>query len=94
MIWGRAKLGDFASTDKAEIHQEVILQRRLELAFENERWFDIKRQPNYAEIINEFINYEGTPEGISWSDQYLLYPIPILEIAKVGSDVLTQNPGY
>ncbi|MCK5370085.1 MAG: RagB/SusD family nutrient uptake outer membrane protein, partial [Cyclobacteriaceae bacterium] len=94
MIRSRAKLLDFSSTDKAEIHQEVILQRRLELAFENERWFDIKRQPNYVEIINEFIYYTGTPEGISWNDTYLLYPIPILEISKVGPDILTQNPGY
>ena len=94
MIRNRAELSDFSSGDQAEIHEEVLLQRRLELAFENERWFDIKRQPNYAEIINEFINYGGTPEGISWNDQYLLFPIPILEIKKVGSDVLTQNPGY
>lgn len=94
IIRNRAGLGDFSSGDQAEIHEEVLLQRRLELAFENERWFDIKRQPNYAVIINEFINYEGTPEGISWNDQYLLFPIPILEIKKVGSDVLTQNPGY
>jgi hypothetical protein len=94
LIRSRAKLLDFASADKAVIHQEVILQRRLELAFENERWFDMKRQANYTEIINEFINYTGTPEGISWNDTYLLYPIPILEISKVGSDVLTQNPGY
>lgn len=94
MIRNRAKLLDFSSADKAEIHQEVILQRRLELAFENERWFDMKRQPNYAEIIDEFINYTGTPEGISWNDTYLLYPIPILEISKVGPEILSQNPGY
>lgn len=94
MIRIRAKLLDFASADKAAIHQEVMLQRRLELAFENERWFDIKRQANYAQIINDFINYTGIPEGISWSDQYLLFPIPILEIAKVGADVLSQNPEY
>ena len=94
MIRNRAGLADFSSTDKGTIHEEVMLQRRLELAFENERWFDIKRSGRHADIINEFINYTGTPEGISWNDQYLLYPIPILEIAKVGDDVLSQNPGY
>jgi len=90
----RAGLPDFASGDQAAIHDEVMLQRRLELAFENERWFDIKRSGKHGELLDAFINYLGPPEGISWNDQYLLSPIPILEIKKVGEDVLVQNDGY
>lgn len=93
MIRSRAGLADFASTDQAAIHEEVYMQRRLELAFEQERWFDIIRSGKATEILTEFINYVGTPKYV-FTDKNLLFPIPEIEIEKVGSDILSQNPGY
>ena len=90
MIRSRAGLADFVSADQAAIHDEVYLQRRLELAFENERWFDIIRSGKASQILGDFT--AGT--AYSFSDTYLLFPIPAIEIGKVGSDVMTQNSGY
>lgn len=89
-IRNRAGLPDFVSSDQNAIHDEIYQQRRFELAFENERWFDIQRSGKAAAMLAPFT--EGTV--YSYSDTYALFPIPQVEIGKVGSDVLAQNPGY
>ena len=86
----RAGIADFSSADKAAIHDEVFNQRRLELAFENERWFDIQRSGKATAILSAFT----AGSAFSYSDTYALFPIPQIEIGKVGSDILNQNPGY
>lgn len=105
-IRSRAGLADFASDDKQATREEIFLQRRLELAFEEERWFDLLRwdklEPGkMTEILDAFVDYiwikngsQGDPPVWKWDERYKLYPIPILEIAKVGADILEQNPGY
>jgi len=90
MIRNRAGLADFVSADQAAIHEEVYLQRKLELAFENERWFDIIRSGKAAEILADFTAGTAYP----FDEKYLLFPIPQIEIGKVGKDILTQNTGY
>jgi len=62
----------------------------LELAFENERWFDIQRSGKAAQILAPFTAEASYP----YSETYALFPIPQIEIGKVGSDILIQNPGY
>jgi starch-binding outer membrane protein, SusD/RagB family len=89
-IRNRAGLEDFSSSDQNEIHDEIYLQRRLELAFENERWFDIQRSGKAAQILAPFTAEASYP----YSETYALFPIPQIEIGKVGSDILIQNPGY
>ena len=39
----RAGLGDFLSTNKEEMKEKIIHERRMELAFEGHRWFDLIR---------------------------------------------------
>ena len=97
-IRNRAGLSDFSSNDKQEIRAEIFAQRRFELCFENERWFDLQRwdalEPGKMdEILNAFVNYRGA-SSYNWDPKYRLYPIPITEIAKVPTGVLTQNPGF
>lgn len=89
-IRSRAGLDDFSSSDKNAIWEEIFTQRRLELAFENERWFDIQRSGKAKKILDAFTS--GT--AYSYSDTYALFPIPQVEIGKVGKNVLSQNPGY
>ena len=94
----RAGLSDFSSNDQQEIREEIFAQRRFELCFEDERWFDLQRwdalEPGKMdEILNAFVNYRG-PSSYNWDPKYRLYPIPIVEIAKVSEGVLTQNPGF
>ena len=57
-------------------------ERRLELAFEGHRWFDLTRTGNAQSEL-----------GLSFGDEYYLFPVPISEIL-VSSGNISQNTGY
>ena len=72
---------------------DVLEERRLELAFEQKRWYDIVRRKMGDEVFgpNGFeTEFQGT-QNFDSSRDYLL-PIPPLEITN--NPNLTQNPGY
>ena len=58
---------------------DVLLERRLELAHEGHKLHDVKR-------------LKGSVDGLSYDDPALVYPIPAREIAA--NPNLTQNEGY
>ncbi|MGI4865197.1 MAG: RagB/SusD family nutrient uptake outer membrane protein [Janthinobacterium lividum] len=90
-------LGSPQAATKQTLRNEIDRQRRLELAFEGERWFDLLRyaRHNQAEagahtvsaldLIGQFRN--GNRDV-----NYLLFPIPQAEINT--NPQLKQNPGY
>lgn len=79
----RARAGLAAVTDTGTTLEEVIFQeRRLELAGEGHRFFDLVRTGRAADAIPGF--QEGKHE---------LFPIPFLEIELAGN-IWDQNPGY
>jgi hypothetical protein len=57
-------------------------ERRVELAFEPHRWFDITRWGIGADIF-----------GSAWKDHYNVFPLPQTEIDRADGK-LVQNPGY
>jgi len=70
---------------------DVLEERRLELAFEHQRWYDIVRRRLGAEVFGPN-GFEGSgTQNFDPSRDYLL-PIPPLEITN--NPRLTQNPGY
>ncbi|MFD0760878.1 RagB/SusD family nutrient uptake outer membrane protein [Lutibacter aestuarii] len=70
---------------------DVLTERRKELALEGHRFFDLMR--NNLTIIREGGRHlVGTPTNITNSDTRTIFPIPQKEIRK--SDALVQNPGY
>ncbi len=103
----RAGLTALNSLDKITFREAVLKERRVELAFENWRWFDLKRTKTPAELT-VFLNNHGAKEkadptisrqGIPFSaTDYIfvaneaLYPIPADEILV--NKTLTQNTGY
>ena len=100
MIRERARNGDGTGTPSsapADISSasvdDVLEERRLELAFEQKRWYDIVRRKMGDEVFgpNGFeTELQGT-QNFDPSRDYLL-PIPPLEITN--NPNLTQNPGY
>jgi hypothetical protein len=64
---------------------DLKLERRLELAFEFDRYFDLVRWGDAAAVLTANNGYRAETNG--------LFPIPQSEI-DLSNGVLTQNPGY
>lgn len=69
--------------------EDLLNERRVELAFENHRWFDLIRFGAADSVLGTF----ATANGIVFTASDLLLPIPEREIG-VSFGKLTQNPGY
>ncbi len=79
--------------------QAVRFERRLELAMEGHRLFDLRRWGVAESVLNTYVQNEartidnfGTKAG-TYMPNMDLYPIPINAIDLSGG-ALTQNPGY
>lgn len=69
----------------------VLEERRLELAFEYKRWYDIKRRNLGDEVFKGPNSLEPQPT-FDGSRDYLM-PLPRTELA-INPNLLPQNPGY
>jgi len=77
----RAGLSNSTATGQVAVRAAIAAERRLELAFEGQRWFDLVRTGTATTVL-----------GFSDTNYYLA-PIPISEITS-SFGVITQNPGY
>lgn len=53
-VRNRAGLENTAASSQADMREAIFMERRVELAFENKRWFDITRTDRVQEIIGDF----------------------------------------
>jgi len=89
-VRARARAGNAAilpkitTTDQATLRKAIYQERRVELAMEFERYFDVIRQGRGAEVFGSRGWKAGKNE---------VWPIPQNEI-DLSAGVLTQNPGY
>jgi hypothetical protein len=90
-----------AWTDANVAREAVRMERKLELGMEGHRFFDLVRWGVAQEVINAYFSQmnQKLPAspfvGASFSaPTNEVMPIPQQEIDILGSDVLTQNPGY
>ena len=68
-------------------------ERRVELAFENHRWFDLVRTERAKEVmIQEQKEQTGFSPSV-WNDNRLLFPIP-LQVIQANPEKIKQNPSY
>jgi hypothetical protein len=67
-------------------------ERRVELAFENHRWFDLVRTNRAKDVMPAEQEYDGYPDFV-WSDDALAYPIP-MTVMQSNTGKIIQNKGY
>jgi len=101
--WAVYRIGLYPGpwTDQATALQAVKLERRLELAMEGQRFFDLRRWGDADTVIANYIAVEKNRipylAGVTFASRNHLYPIPAIqvELSKVGgTDMLVQNPGW
>ncbi|MES2458298.1 MAG: RagB/SusD family nutrient uptake outer membrane protein [Bacteroidota bacterium] len=79
-----AILPDVTTSDKVELRNAIWHERQVELAMENDRYFDVIRQGRALQVFG--------PKG--WkANKNEVWPIPATEIDLSGG-LLKQNPGY
>ncbi|GAB4029425.1 RagB/SusD family nutrient uptake outer membrane protein [Spirosoma jeollabukense] len=94
--------GKFASLGKTGALNAIYFERKLELATEGHRFFDLVRWGIAEPTLNNYFAYEGTittdirgGRFVAGKNDY--YPIPQRQIdlsTSSGKSSLTQNPGY
>ncbi|MFY9152417.1 MAG: RagB/SusD family nutrient uptake outer membrane protein [Prolixibacteraceae bacterium] len=84
----RAGLEIVTGLSKDAFREKVLHERRIELAFEGQRWFDLIRINNGQYGI-DFLKSIGKS---NMSSKFLLFPVPQKE--RDANPNLTQNTGY
>ncbi|KAA8483681.1 putative outer membrane starch-binding protein [Arcticibacter tournemirensis] len=94
--------GTFTSGGKEFALKAIYYERKLELAMEGHRFFDLVRWGTAEKELNDYFNYQGkltsdVRRGHFTKGKSEYYPVPQRQIdlsLSGGVPVLKQNPGY
>ncbi|HMS68377.1 MAG TPA: RagB/SusD family nutrient uptake outer membrane protein, partial [Saprospiraceae bacterium] len=79
-------LKDLTITNQSDLRTAIRKERRVELALEQHRWFDLKRWGIQSEVFTKL--------GKNFiTGKHELFPLPQTEIDLTTGN-LKQNPGY
>jgi len=82
----RANAPLLGTVTQNQIIQIIEEERRYELAFEGNRWYDLVRTNRADAVMNSF--------SPNWKSTYKLWPVPQRELLNNPSLAGNQNPGY
>ncbi len=85
----RAGLDDVSGLDQETMRETIIHERRMELAFEGQRWYDLIRLDTDGSYAISFLQSVGKT---NINENKLLLPIPQTEMDA--NAAMKQNPGY
>jgi len=94
----RAGLPPTVTTDQGMLRDTIAHERRVELAFENHRWFDLVRTGQAIPVMTAYGILQKQalgfllPTSYSITPNKLIYAIPFRETQV--NPALGQNPGY
>lgn len=87
--------------DQATARKAVRFERRLELAMEGHRFFDLVRWGVAAQVLSTYVakeklkrTYKTTAAFTPGKNEYFPLANRVIEIATKDGNVLEQNPGY
>jgi hypothetical protein len=96
-VYAVAKLNPTYATSFPTLKLAILHERRVELAFEHQRWFDLIRYFTATELVT-YLKAKpqaaygiGKLSNVTTKDRY--YPIPFDEV-KLDPVKMYQNPGY
>jgi hypothetical protein len=100
MIRQRAGIATYDASDLSttyDFREAVRLERRLELAFENQRWFDLQRWETTTNVVNKYLATEAFYAGYSYevkpiAEWQTMLPVPV-SVFNINPQV-AQNVGY
>ncbi|WP_442590212.1 RagB/SusD family nutrient uptake outer membrane protein [Pedobacter sp. AW31-3R] len=81
-IRSRVNLGGTPANDQATMRLAIEKERRLELAFEGHRWFDLLRTNRAIAVMNAQKDGSGNSLNYNVTTTDLLFPIPQTEIDR------------
>ena len=97
-VRARAGLAPSTVTDQSALRDTIAHERRVELAFENKRWFDLVRTGQALTVMSAYgVKQRATlpyllPQSYNVTQNKLIYAIPSREVQV--NPGLGQNPGY
>jgi len=108
ITWATYKIGLYPVFASAAAGREAVqTERRLELAMEGQRLFDLRRYGTFITVLNNYINgvgggsektrrvYKATAEALTARHRWYAIPIDQIQLSKVGGqDMLKQNTGW
>ena len=93
----RAKLGALPTSvrsNKNAMLNALLKERRLELAFEGQRWFDLVRLDKVEEVMNAVYSKDSGRKAQIYTFDKNSYRLPIPQSVIDANDKIHQNPGY
>ncbi len=98
----RVALTDATASSKEDLRAKILLERRLELAFEAHRWDDLVRLGVCTDVMTNLKEYKYTcedgtqsaPIKINYVVNHDKWLCPIPQLERDANPSLTQNPGY
>lgn len=83
--------------NQSAMRNAIALERRIELACEGHRWFDLLRTGRLRDVMNAHfksnLSDDEIGKGNSVEDYELLFPVPRYQV-NLNPDKIKQNPGY
>lgn len=91
-VRARADLLPVTAADQAGMRLAIEKERRLELAFEGHRWFDLLRTGRAIPVMEAVKDGEGSNLDYPITENKLIWPVPQTELDR--NEGVTQNPGF
>lgn len=90
----RAGIATISATGQSDVIDKILEERLMELAFEGDRWFDLKRMGKAIQVLSQQKDGNGNvlSSASNINANRLLWPIPQDKLDA--NALLTQNPGY
>lgn len=85
IVRDRAGLTGYSALNQSDTREMIYLERRLELAFEGHRWFDLLRTGRALSVME--------PHGMKAN--MTVFPLPLSQVQLINDPaIFPQNPGY